>query len=75
MSEIDIYKHIGQQSGQQSGQQMISDKEMTQELEERINRAIDFILTNILDDEEYPSCMYLEKEDNEKLLSILRGDK
>ena len=67
MSRIYISKNIRQQT--------ISDREKIKELEERINKAIDFILTNILDDEEYPNCMYLEKEDNEKLLAILRGDK
>ena len=72
MSEIDIYKHIGQQSGQQ----MISDREKIKELEERINKTIIHI-TNIFRDEnwyknyDYDDLVIALKD----TLGILRGDK
>ena len=70
MSEIDIYKNIGQQ--------MISDKEKTKELEERINKAIEFIDEFWKKNSEYYSvenCLEFCEFDKEDLLSILRGEK
>lgn len=65
MSEIDIYKHIGQQ--------MISDREKIKELEERINKAILFI-EEMYDETDSDNYDILRKE-KEFLLKWLRGDK
>lgn len=80
MSEIDMYKNIGQQ--------MISDREKIKELEERINKAIEYIKINCITSDEWKDlgfCNFvatgkitykqLSKNKINKLLIILRGDK